>query len=121
MNIEKIEKSLMRTIKRMLKLTLYTNTKRLKFSLGIPDIQIPLYERLVKLKEKYLNTFGEECTIYNNVLEKIDKENSTPCKIDINLINVSKELGIKVVGDHTVFWYNVYMFQQNSVKNMIVK
>ena len=87
----------------MLKLTLYTNTKRLKLSLTIPDIQIPLYEKLLKLKEKYLNIFGEECTIYNKVMEKIDKENSSPweeaCKIDINLVNIGKELGIKIVED----------------------
>lgn len=50
----------MRTIKMMLKLTLHTNTKRLKLSLGIPYIQVPLYKRLVNLKEKYLNTFREE-------------------------------------------------------------
>lgn len=58
----------MRTIKTMLKPTLYTNTKRLKPSLVIRDIKIPLYERLVKLKEKYLNAFGEECTIYNQFM-----------------------------------------------------
>lgn len=51
----------MRAIKMMLKLTLHTNTKRLKLSLGITDIQIPLYKRLVNFKEKYLNTFKEEC------------------------------------------------------------
>ena len=50
----------MRTNKMMLKLTLHTNTKRLILSLGIPDIQIPLYKRLVNLKEKYLNTLREE-------------------------------------------------------------
>ena len=61
MNIEKIEKSLLRAIKRMLKLSLFSNTKTL--SLAIPDIQITLYQRLVMLKEKYEKIFGEEFII----------------------------------------------------------
>ena len=52
-NIKNIEKFLMRTLKRMLKFTNYTNTERLKLSLGIPDIEVMLCERLLVLKEKY--------------------------------------------------------------------
>ena len=39
----------------------------------------------------------------NKVMDKIDKENSSlweeACKIDINLMNIGKEFGIKVVED----------------------
>ena len=59
-NIQKVERILLSKIKRMLKFTNFTNSERLKVSLGIPDLEISLYERLEILKEKYYNIFKED-------------------------------------------------------------
>ena len=40
-------------IKKLLKLPLRTNTERLKIALGLPDLNIYLVQRLIRLKIKF--------------------------------------------------------------------
>ena len=46
-------------IKKLLKLPMRTNTERLKIALGLPNLNIYLIQRLIKLKIKYENIFKE--------------------------------------------------------------
>ena len=44
---------MIRNIKRLLNITTRTNSNRLKISLGLPDLNTYLVQRLLKLKIKY--------------------------------------------------------------------
>ena len=58
-------------IKKLLKLPLRTNTERLKITLGLPDLNIYLIQRLIKLKIKYENIFKEKLTLYDKTIKDI--------------------------------------------------
>ena len=58
-------------IKKLLKLPLRTNTERLKIALGLPDLNIYLIQRLIKLKIKYENIFKEKLTMYDKTIKDI--------------------------------------------------
>ena len=58
-------------IKKLLKLPLRTNTERLKIALGLPDLNIYLIQRLIKLKIKYENIFKEKLTLYDKTIKDI--------------------------------------------------
>ena len=50
---------MIKNIKKLLRLPVRTNNKRLKLALGIPDLYVYLISRLLRLKIKYENTFNE--------------------------------------------------------------
>ena len=58
-------------IKKLLKLPLRTNTERLKIALGLPDLNIYLLQRLIRLKIKYENVFDEKLTMYDESIKEI--------------------------------------------------
>ena len=58
-------------IKKLLKLPLRTNTERLKIALGLPNLNIYLIQRLIKLKIKYENIFKEKLTMYDKTIKDI--------------------------------------------------
>ena len=58
-------------IKKLLKLPIRTNTERLKIALGLPDLNIYLIQRLIKLKIKYENIFNEKLTMYDKTIKEI--------------------------------------------------
>ena len=58
-------------IKKLLKLPLRTNTERLKIALGLPDLNIYLVQRLIRLKIKYENVFDEKLTMYDESIKEI--------------------------------------------------
>jgi hypothetical protein len=58
-------------IKKLLKLPIRTNTERLKIALGLPDLNIYLIQRLIKLKIKYENVFKEKLTMYDKTIKDI--------------------------------------------------
>ena len=54
-----------------------TNTERLKIALGLPNLNIYLIQRLIKLKIKYGNILNEKLTMYKKfgaVTNKRDDE-----------------------------------------------
>ena len=55
-------------IKKLLKLPLRTNTERLKIELGLPNLNIYLIQRLIKLKIKYENIFKEKLIIITYII-----------------------------------------------------
>ena len=61
---------MIKNIKKLLRLPKRTNSIRLKIELGIPDLDVYLISRLLRLKIKYENTFNEKLNIYYNVIEK---------------------------------------------------
>ena len=58
-------------IKKLLKLPLRTNAQRLKIALGLPDLNIYLVQRLIRLKIKYENVFDEKLTMYDESIKEI--------------------------------------------------
>jgi hypothetical protein len=48
-----------------------TNTERLKIALGLPNLNIYLIQRLIKLKIKYENIFKEKLTMYDKTIKDI--------------------------------------------------
>ena len=58
-------------IKRLLKLTIRTNSERLKLALGLPDLFTFLIQRLIKLKVKYEYVFKEKLTLYDKSIKEI--------------------------------------------------
>ena len=59
---------MIRNIKRLLNITTRTNSNRLKITLGLPDLNTYLVQRLLKLKIKYENVFNEKLTLYDKVI-----------------------------------------------------
>ena len=53
--INRIDNVMVRNIKRLLNITTRTNSNRLKITLGLPDLNTYLVQRLLKLKIKYEN------------------------------------------------------------------
>ena len=66
--INRIDNVMVRNIKRLLNITTRTNSNRLKISLGLPDLNTYLVQRLLKLKIKYENVFNEKLTLYDKVI-----------------------------------------------------
>ena len=58
-------------IKRLLKLTNRTNSKRLKIALGLLDLFTFLAQRLIKQKVKYEYVFEEKLTLYYKSIKEI--------------------------------------------------
>ena len=56
----RLDKLIVRNIKKLLRLPIRTNNESLKIVLGIPDLYIYLTTRLLKLKEKYESIFNEK-------------------------------------------------------------
>ena len=81
--------------KKLLKLPLRTNTERLKIELGLPDLNIYLIQRLIKLKIKYENIFKEKLTMYDKTIKDILNINDiSQVRINYNyLYNNLKTLG----------------------------
>ena len=105
-SIKKVEKVFIGNIKKLLKLPISTNTNRLRVALGIPKLEIILACRLLKLKEKYKNIFGNECTFYDNKIRRIlNLTNDDPIpgkeKIDTiittNIRMMGNEIGINKI------------------------
>ena len=69
--IKRIDNIMSTNIKKLLKLPIRTNTERLKIALGLPDLNIYLIQRLIKLKIKYENTFNEKLTMYDKTIKDI--------------------------------------------------
>ena len=69
--IERIDNIMITNIKKLLKLAKRTNTERLKIALGLPDLNIYLIQRLIKLKIKYENIFNEKLTMYDETKKNI--------------------------------------------------
>ena len=93
MNVKNVEKTLMATIKRMLKIPNITSNERLKISLAMPDLKVVLCERLKVLKAKYLKRFKEECNIFNKYIEEIEEENrGKSCVEELSEINLRKKV-----------------------------
>ena len=68
--INRVDKIIIKNIKKLLRLPKRTNKERLKLALGIPNLCVFLISRLLRLKIKYENTFNEKLNIYDNVIEK---------------------------------------------------
>ena len=69
--IKRIDNIMSTNIKKLLKLPKRTNTERLKIALGLPDLNIYLIQRLIKLKIKYENVFNEKLTMYDKTIKDI--------------------------------------------------
>ena len=69
--INRIDNVMIRNIKRLLNITTRTNSNRLKITLGLPDLNTYLVQRLIKLKIKYENVFEEKLTLYDKVIIEI--------------------------------------------------
>ena len=69
-SINRVDKIMIKNIKKLLRLPVRTNNERLKLALGIPNLCVYLISRLLRLKIKYENTFNEKLNIYDNVIEK---------------------------------------------------
>ncbi len=55
-------------IKKLWKLPISSNNRRLKIALGLPDLETYLECRLLKLKEKYI--FKEKLTMYDKIIKQ---------------------------------------------------
>jgi len=74
--INRIDNTMLSNIKKLLKLPIRTNNKKLKISLGLHDLNLYLTKRLIKLRIKYEKVFGKKLTIYDNVIKiNTGKEN----------------------------------------------
>ena len=69
--IKRIDNIMSTNIKKLLKLPMRTNTERLKIALGLPNLNIYLIQRLIKLKIKYENIFKEKLTMYDKTIKDI--------------------------------------------------
>ena len=69
--IERIDRIMISNIKKLLKLPNRTNSERLKIALGLPDLNVYLVQRLIKLKIKYENIFENKLTLYDENIKKI--------------------------------------------------
>ena len=67
--INRVDKIMIKNIKKLLKLPKSTNSERMTLALGIPDLCTYLISRLLKLKIKYENIFHEKLNIYDKVIE----------------------------------------------------
>ena len=67
--INRVENIMIKNIKLLLRLPKRTDHKKLKIALGIPDLNVYLISRLLKLKIKYKNIFNEEINIYDKVIK----------------------------------------------------
>ena len=68
-SIKRVDKTMTKNIKKLLKLPDITNNERMKLALGIPDLCTYLIQRLLKLKIKYENVFHKKLNIYDKVIE----------------------------------------------------
>ena len=68
-SINRVDKIMIKSIKKLLILPKRINNERLKIALGIPNLDVYLISRLLRLKIKYEKTFNEKLNIYNNVIE----------------------------------------------------
>ena len=95
--IKRIDNIMSTNIKKLLKLPKRTNTERLKIALGLPDLNIYLIQRLIKLKIKYENVFNEKLTMYDKTIKDILNINDiSQVRINYNyLYNNLKTLGEK--------------------------
>ena len=86
---------MVRNIKRLLNIKTRTNSLRLKITLGLPDLNAYLVQRLIKLKIKYENVFEEKLTLYDKVIIEILNINDiSAAKVGHNyLYNKLKILG----------------------------
>ena len=76
--IQRIDTIMSSNIKKLLKLPKRINNERLKIALGIPDLNIYLVQRLIKLKIKYENIFNEKLTMYDKTIKDILNINDIP-------------------------------------------
>ena len=93
--IKRIDNIMSTNIKKLLKLPMRTNTERLKIALGLPNLNIYLIQRLIKLKIKYENIFKEKLTMYDKTIKDILNINDiSQVRINYNyLYNNLKTLG----------------------------
>jgi hypothetical protein len=76
MRTKGIKTKLLTHIKRILKLPMSTNYKKLMLTLGLPDFKCVTRIRLVEVLKKYYKQFGILPNFYKDQLNKIfDKEN----------------------------------------------
>ena len=124
-SIKKVEKVFIGNIKKLLKLPISTNTNRLRVALGIPKLEIILACRLLKLKEKYKNIFGNECTFYDNKIRRIlnlTNDDPIPGKeqidtiITTNIRMMGNEIGInKIINNFKDYLHmNIYYWYVDS-------
>jgi len=69
--INRIDNVMVSNIKKLLNITTRTNSLRLKITLGLPDLNTYLAQRLIKLKIKYENVFEEKLTMYDESIKVI--------------------------------------------------
>ena len=71
----------------MLNITTRTNSLRLKITLGLPDLNTYLAQRLIKLKIKYENIFEEKLTIYDeSIIEILNINDISAAKVGHNYL-----------------------------------
>ena len=92
--INRIDKIMVKNIKKLLKLPNRTNNERLKISLGLSDLNI--VGRLLKLKVKYQKKYNEKLAMYDIVIKNILNIKNIPPKLNINyyITKKIKSLGI---------------------------
>ena len=101
-SINRVEKIMLRNIKKLLKFPIKTSNLKLKVALGLTNLDTYLICRLLKVKEKYECYFNEKLTMYDKVIKKILYVDYIPKSDDTNnfLINnlkqLADELNIKI-------------------------
>ena len=68
--INRVDKIIIKNIKKLLRLPKRAYSVGIKISLGIPNLCVYSISKLLRLKIKYENTFNEKLNIYDNVIEK---------------------------------------------------